>query len=200
MATRFTANQSVEIIVPDEPISIQHYLRQPHRLISALADMSRIQQLSADVFRYHMRALTFMSLKIQPIVDLRVWTEANGMLRIESAGCEILGIEAFKHMFSLNMQGYLAPDESIPQTCLRGIANLEVTLELPPPFCFTPRPILETTGNGLLKSVLLTIHQRLRHQLLADYRQWVHGQMQLTPDLAIYNNTIPSGDIQVIEN
>jgi hypothetical protein len=38
---------------------------------------------------------------------------------------------------------------------------------------------LETTGNGLLKSVLLTIKQRLLHHLLADYRHWVISQTQI---------------------
>ncbi len=38
--------------------------------------------------------------------------------------------------------------------------------------------ILEATGNGLLKSVLLTVKQRLLHQLLADYRRWVIIQTQ----------------------
>ncbi len=49
-------------------------------------------------------------------------------------------------------------------------------VELPPPFSFTPKSILETTGNGLLKSVLLTIKQRLLRQLLVDYRRWVELQ------------------------
>ncbi|MGB7379631.1 MAG: DUF1997 domain-containing protein, partial [Rivularia sp. (in: cyanobacteria)] len=53
---------------------------------------------------------------------------------------------------------------------------LEVQVELPPPFSFTPKSILETTGNGLLKSVLLTIKQRLLRQLLVDYRHWVELQ------------------------
>ena len=49
-------------------------------------------------------------------------------------------------------------------------------VDFPPPFSLTPKPILEATGNGLLKSVLLTVKQRLLHQLLADYRHWVISQ------------------------
>ena len=61
MPIRFTASQSVEIAVPDQPIPIQHYLRQPQRLVNALVDPSRIEQLSEENFRLKMRPLAFMT-------------------------------------------------------------------------------------------------------------------------------------------
>ncbi|MBD2211322.1 DUF1997 domain-containing protein [Nostoc linckia FACHB-104] len=176
MATRFTASQSVEIAVPKQPIPIQHYLRQPQRLVHALVDNNRIQQISEEVFRLKMRPLTFMSLSLQPTVDMRVWAESNGTIYLRSVGCEILGVEYINQRFALNLKGYLSPLQLSTGTHLQGKADLEVQVELPPPFCFTPKPILETTGNGLLKSVLLTVKQRLLHQLLADYRRWVISQ------------------------
>ncbi|MBW4675573.1 MAG: DUF1997 domain-containing protein [Desmonostoc geniculatum HA4340-LM1] len=176
MATRFTASQSLEIAVPEEPIPIQHYLRQPQRLVKALVDNSRIQQLSEEVFRLKMRPLTFMSLSIQPTVDMRVWAESNGIIYLRSLGCEILGVEYINQRFALNLKGYLSPKELSTGTRLQGKADLEVQVDLPPPFSLTPKPILEATGNGLLKSVLLTVKQRLLHQLLADYRYWVISQ------------------------
>ncbi|MDZ8024719.1 MAG: DUF1997 domain-containing protein [Nostoc sp. SerVER01] len=176
MATRFTASQSVEIAVPEEPIPIQHYLRQPQRLVKALVDNSRIQQLSEEIFRLKMRPLTFMSLSIQPTVDMRVWTESNDVIYLRSLGCEILGFEYINQRFALNLKGHLSPKELSTGTRLQGRADLEVQIDLPPPFSLTPKPILEATGNGLLKSVLLTVKQRLLHQLLADYRYWVISQ------------------------
>lgn len=176
MATRFTASQSVEIAVPEQPIPIQHYLRQPQRLVKALADNSRIEQLSEEVFRLKMRPLTFMSLSIQPTVDMRVWAESNGIIYLRSLGCEILGFEYINQRFALNLKGHLSPQELSTGTRLQGRADLEVLVDLPPPFSFTPKPILEATGNALLKSVLLSVKQRLLNQLLADYRYWVTSQ------------------------
>ncbi|MBW4645398.1 MAG: DUF1997 domain-containing protein [Goleter apudmare HA4340-LM2] len=178
MATRFTASQSVEIAVPEQPIPIQHYLRQPQRLVHALVDNSRIQQLSDEVFRLKMRPLVFMSLSIQPTVDMRVWAESNGIIYLRSVGCEILGFEYINQRFALNLQGHLSPYQLSTGTRLQGRADLEVQVDLPPPFAFTPKPIIEATGNGLLKSVLLTVKQRLLHQLLADYRRWIISQTQ----------------------
>ncbi|MBU7581586.1 MAG: DUF1997 domain-containing protein [Nostoc sp. TH1S01] len=178
MPTRFTASQSVKIAVPQQPIPIQHYLRQPQRLVNALVDNSRIQQLSEEVFRLKMRPLSFMTLSIQPTVDMRVWAESNGVIYLRSVGCEIRGVEYINQRFSLHLQGYLSPHQSSSGTRLEGRADLEVQVELPPPLSFTPKPILEATGNGLLKSVLVTVKQRLLHQLLADYRHWVILQMK----------------------
>ena len=176
MVTRFTASLSVEIAVPEQPIPIQHYLRQPQRLVSALVDPSRVQQISEEVFRLKMRPLNFISLSIQPTVDMRVWAESNGTIHVKSIGCEVLGVEYINERFSLDLKGHLSPYQLSSGTRLTGRADLEVQVELPPPFCFTPKVILEATGNSLLKSVLLTIKQRLLHHLLTDYRRWVISQ------------------------
>ncbi|MBD2567716.1 DUF1997 domain-containing protein [Anabaena lutea] len=180
MATKFTASQSVEIAVPKQPISIHHYLRQPQRLVNSLADNSRIQQLSEEVFRLKMRPLAFMSLSIQPTVDMRVWADSQGTIYLRSLGCEILGFEYINQRFALNLKGYLSPYQLGSETRLQGQADLEVLVEIPQPFSLTPKSILEATGNGLLKSVLLTIKQRLLHHLLADYRNWVISHTEIT--------------------
>ncbi|QIR37316.1 DUF1997 domain-containing protein [Tolypothrix sp. PCC 7910] len=195
MATRLTASQSVEIAVPKQPIPIQHYLRQPQRLVHALVDNNRIQQISEEVFRLKMRPLTFMSLSLQPTVDMRVWAESNGTIYLRSVGCEILGVEYINQRFALNLKGYLSPSQLSTGTYLQGKADLEVQVELPPPFCFTPKPILETTGNGLLKSVLLTVKQRLLHQLLADYSRWVISQTNV-PSLKDDSGELPILNIE----
>ena len=141
-------------------------------MVNALVDNTRIQQLSDEVFRLKMRPLSFMSLSIQPTVDMRVWADANGTIYLRSLGCEILGFEYINQRFALNLKGYLSPMELNGETHLQGKADLEVLVDIPQPFSFTPKSILETTGNGLLKSVLLTIKQRLLHHLLEDYRHW----------------------------
>ncbi|MCC5638070.1 DUF1997 domain-containing protein [Nostoc sp. CHAB 5844] len=187
MPTRFTASQSVKIAVPQQPIPIQHYLRQPQRLVNALVDTSRVQQLSEEVFRLKMRPLSFMTLSIQPTVDMRVWAESSGVIYLRSLACEIRGVEYINQRFSLNLQGYLSPHQSSSGTRLEGNADLEVQVELPPPLSFTPKPILEATGNGLLKSVLVTVKQRLLHQLLVDYRHWVTSQMS---EKALEDNSV----------
>jgi hypothetical protein len=172
MSIRFIASQAVEMAVVNQPVPVQHYLRQPQRLVSALAASSQIEQLGDGLFRLKMRPLTFMMLSLQPIVDMRVWAEPDGTVRLQSVNCEIRGIEYINQRFSLALVGKLQPQQTGTETTLKGRADLEVKVDLPPAFLLTPRSLLETTGNGLLKSVLLTVKQRLIHHLVSDYYVW----------------------------
>ena len=177
MDIHFSASQSLDLPVIDQPAPIHHYLRQPHRLVNALTTSSRVEVLGDEMFRLKMRPLAFMMLTLQPTVDMRVWSESDGTVNLQSIACEIRGIEYINQRFSLNLVGQLKPVNVKNIAHLRGQADLQVSVELPPPFLLTPRPILETTGNGLLKSVLLTIKQRLMHQLIADYKVWAHSEV-----------------------
>lgn len=172
MQTRFVASQSVAIAVADEPIPIQHYLRQPHRLVYALFDPNRIEPLGDGCFRLKLQPLTFIMLKIQPIVDIKVKTGAEGIVTVQSTHCEIRGIDYLSQHFTLNLVGKLYPRQNRGQLQLEGKADLQVQFELPLLLRFTPKSLIEATGNGLLKSILLTIKQRLMRQLLSDYQRW----------------------------
>jgi Protein of unknown function (DUF1997) len=177
MDVQFTASQSITILVAEQPIPIRHYLRQPQRLVYALAASSQIEQ-HEDFFRLKMRPLSFMTLSIQPTVDMKVWATADGTLHIQSIACEIRGIAYINQRFSLNLLGTLYPTQVGDKTYLKGKADLGVQVELPPPFLFTPKPFLDAAGNGLLVSVLTTIKQRLTHQLLLDYQQWANAETE----------------------
>ncbi len=184
MQTQFNASQSVELTVPVRPIPIQHYLRQPQRLIGALVDPSRTDQLATDLFRLKMRPLSFLMLSIQPTVDMRVWAEPGGSIHLQSTGCEIRGIDYINDRFNLHLLGKLTPQESDHTTLLVGRADLRVEVDVPPALWLTPRPLLEATGQGVLHSVLLTIKQRLMHQLVQDYDHWVNAQLATDSDQA----------------
>jgi Protein of unknown function (DUF1997) len=200
MLTRFSAFQSVELAVPDQPIPIQNYMRQPQRLIKALVDPSRTEQLSAESFRLKMQPVSFIMLSVQPIVDMQVWAELDGTIHIKSIGCEIRGVEYINQRFNLNLNGRLAPQQINGVTHLVGRADLEVQVDIPPLLWLTPKALLESTGNALLHSVLLTIRHRLMHQLLVDYRSWAIAQLEevhnaaVTPHWSVSANLLPQAD------
>jgi Protein of unknown function (DUF1997) len=179
MDIRFTSSQAVELVVPDYPIHIANYLRQPQRVVKALAASSQIDPLSEDLYRLSMRPLKFMSLSLQPVVDMRVWADSDAIIQVQSVNCNLRGMEYVNDKFQLILKGELYPTQVHGATYLKGLANLAVEVELPPPFNLTPRPILETAGNGLLVSVLSTIKHRLMNQLIADYKAWAIAQANL---------------------
>ncbi|MBF2021268.1 MAG: DUF1997 domain-containing protein [Hydrococcus sp. C42_A2020_068] len=194
MDIRFTASESLEIVVEEQTVPIQHYLRQPQRLVTAIADPKLMEQLSESRFRLKMRPLNFMDIyHFQPTVILSVWAGASGIVYLNSEDCEIRGIDYINDRFSLNVKGKLSPHQDEGQTYLKGKADLEVkVVDLPPPLWLTPKPLLEVAGNGLLKSVLVRIKQRLLSQLLKDYYQWANAYAE--PQNTTYSSALPAAD------
>ncbi|HHP7230524.1 MAG TPA: DUF1997 domain-containing protein [Xenococcaceae cyanobacterium] len=179
MYTRFTATESVDLLVEEAAIPIQHYLRQPQRLVSAIANPQLMQQLSANLYELKMRPINFMGVyHFQPIVTLKVWSGSNGAVYLKSEACEIKGIDYINRRFALNLKGILAPQEHQGKTFLAGQADLLVRVDVPAPLMLTPKPILERTGNQLLKSVLGRIKQKLLTKLLEDYNQWAKAEVK----------------------
>ena len=173
MYVRFQATESVKIAVPEAEIPIQHYLRQPQRLVKAIANPSLMKQLSDNLYELKMNPINFMGIyHFQPTVLLKVWTGSNGTVYLKSEGCQIQGIDYINRRFSLNLKGTLYPQKTQERTILEGQADLEVKVDVPSPLMFTPKSVLEGTGNGLLKSVLVRIKQKLISQLLQDYIKW----------------------------
>lgn len=190
MYVSFNASESVQISVDNQATPpIQHYLRQPQRLVQAIADPQLIKQISDDLYELKMRPINFMEIyHFQPIVQLKVWSGSKSSVYLKSAGCQIKGIEYINNRFSLKLKGVLYPHEQNGQTTLEGQADLEVGVELPAALMFTPQSFLERAGNKLLKSVLGRIKQKLMTQLVQDYIAWASQELQpqaeSTPKLA----------------
>lgn len=172
MHSRFSAKTPVSIAVPDAPIAIDTYLHEPDRLVNVLGDPRRIQKIGRDVYRIAIAPLSFLALNLQPIVDLRVWTDSYGTLRLQSVGYEVRGVDYIKYGFNLDLSGKLYPTIRKGHTSLIGRAALKVSVKLPPILQFTPTSIIEATGNAMLSGILATIESRLRRDLIPDYQLW----------------------------
>jgi Protein of unknown function (DUF1997) len=172
MQVEFIAHQSLDLTVAEHGVPIAHYLRQPRRLVNALVDASQIDYLGERQFCLKMRPINFLHITLQPTVQMQVWAEADGTVYIQSTACEIRGVDYIDRRFHLDLVGKLVPSSIAGRSHLQGRADLSVQVDLPPALWFTPKPILEAAGNSLLRSVLMTVKQRLSHQLLVDYSRW----------------------------
>ncbi|MEM8673417.1 MAG: DUF1997 domain-containing protein [Cyanobacteria bacterium P01_G01_bin.67] len=173
----FQVSQTLKMVVPNEVIPIEHYLRQPQRLVQAITDPSRIQQLTPSHFRLQLRPLQFMMLRLKPTVDLEVWTKAEGILHLRSLDCQIQGAEFLPQSFHLELTGILSPHRQGRTTELRGKADLKVQVDVPSPLKLLPNPVLEQSGRAFLNGILLTIKYRLERQLVQDYQRWVKRKL-----------------------
>ncbi len=178
----FEAKESVNLEVQPQKIPIHHYLRQPQRLVKAIADKKRITFLGEDCYRIQMQPLGFLDLYyFQPTAVLRVWSTPEGHVYLNSVSCELKGLEYLNRRFSLQLEGQLVPLEKDGRVYLKGEANLTVTVDLPPPLWLTPKPLLLTAGNGLLKGVLTRIKNKLMSQLVQDYYDFVKSEQEKSP-------------------
>ncbi|MEM7756764.1 MAG: DUF1997 domain-containing protein [Cyanobacteria bacterium P01_A01_bin.40] len=173
MYVSFSASESVQILIKNQAVPVQHYLRQPRRLVKAIADPQLIKQVSDDLYELKMRPINFMEIyHFQPIVLLKVWSGSNGSVYLKSEDCQIEGVDYINDRFSLKLKGVLYPRESKGQTTIEGQSDLEVKVGLPTALMFTPKLLLEKAGNKLLKSVLGRIKHKLTTQLVQDYYTW----------------------------
>ncbi|MBW4484043.1 MAG: DUF1997 domain-containing protein [Tildeniella torsiva UHER 1998/13D] len=192
----FHASQTLRLRVPNEAIPIEHYLRQPQRLVQAITDPRRIEVLGDGVYRLSLRPLQFFGISIEPTADLRVWSLADGTLRLESVACRVKGPEYLSFVndsFGMALQGTLTPQRQETYTELQGQADLQIRLELPPPIRFMPASVLDRTGKTFLGGILGTIKHRIERQLVEDYRAWVastHSQLQVNPQGTMQGRTV----------
>jgi hypothetical protein len=206
MNITFSASETAVLPVPSQSVPIEHYLRQPQRLVNAVAEKSNIQLISKDnsrgtergTFRLKMRPLKFIHLTLQPTVDLEVWSQPNGKVNLRSVHTEIKGIEYINRRFTLDLVGAIEPIVTTAagayteQTHLEGKVDLKIRVDMPPIFGMTPFHILEMTGNGLLKSVLMAMKYRLVRRLVPDYVAWANGNQGIgasTSEVASRMNT-----------
>ncbi|ERN42711.1 protein of unknown function (DUF1997) [Rubidibacter lacunae KORDI 51-2] len=185
--TRFAAVESVELTITNEQVPICHYLRQPQRLVRAIANPKLIQVLGRERFQLRLRPVDFLDLyHFQPMAILSVTAGTDGTVWVRSEESKIVGNDYINNRFALQLRGKLVPGTAESKTVLRGRAELIVDVELPPPLWLMPRGLVETTGNGLLKSVLQRIKQRILTQLVRDYCEWTRD-----PEMGATKSTAP---------
>jgi Protein of unknown function (DUF1997) len=176
MDTCFQAKQSVELFIPDAALPIQAYLRQSARVVRALGSSESVVALGGELYQLRLKPINFLSLRLQPIVDMRVWTTSDGNLHIQSVNCEILGLEQFnEQQFMLNLVGELQPVRVRQSMRLQGHVQLSVQVDMPMPIALTPKTILEGTGNTIMSGVLASMKQQLKKNLVADYQTWANA-------------------------
>lgn len=187
---RLASHQTAHMQIARRSVPLRHYLKQPRRLVHALMNPEQVEELRPDTFRFHLRGFQFLMLNIRPVVDLQIDVSQEHMLTVRSVGCKIEGNEFVDRQFALDLSGKLYLKEQDTVTDLRGEVDLAIAVGLPPILALTPHSLLETTGNQILRGVLMTMKQRLMRQLAADYEAWSRQQTgPVSPQLALNSAT-----------
>ncbi|MEM8605063.1 MAG: DUF1997 domain-containing protein [Cyanobacteria bacterium P01_H01_bin.121] len=195
----FRVTQSLNLTVPNAAVPLEHYLRQPKRLVQAITDPTRVRQLSETVYHLELRPLEFMTIRFRPAADLDVRADLDGTIHLKSLQCEVIGADFLQNSFELQLVGQLKPQAVGSATKLKGQAELDVTVNLPASLRVFPDAIVEPAGNAFLSSILLTIKYRLQHQLIQDYQRWSQeNEAELAVEAARPNATPSRGSTELL--
>lgn len=167
------ASQSVEIDISHAPVAISQYLRNTDRLVYALVDPSQIKVLGPHTFQFSMRPIKFLMLTLEPVADVSIYPNEEDEVIIYSDSCQLRYQSSLNRRFSFKLQGKLAARKD--NSGVSGDAQLDIFIDLPAAFRLTPKPLLESTGNAIVKGILMTIKQRLQRRLVHEYRSWTSG-------------------------
>ncbi|MEM9244516.1 MAG: DUF1997 domain-containing protein [Cyanobacteria bacterium P01_F01_bin.153] len=158
--------------------SLETYLGESQRVVAAMGQGSRWEALEDEKFRLALRPLSIFGLSFEPTVDLKVWQDKDKVLRLRSLDYDMAGIDYINQKFTLQLFGRLRVTERDGDIYLKGVADLGASLIMPPPISYLPENAIISAGNGLLASVLKTIHQRLCENLVTDYQRWAEETLQ----------------------
>ncbi|MFZ4641107.1 MAG: DUF1997 domain-containing protein [Nodosilinea sp.] len=187
----FRASQKLNLRVPNEALPIEHYLRQPQRLVQAITDPNYMEILEDGICRLSLRPLQFLGISVEPTADLKLWVLTDGTLCLQSVNCEVRGpayLNYVNQSFAMVLTGSLRPQRYFPYTELLGQADLAVQIDLPSPLKVMPASIVDMAGRKLLAGILATIKNRIERQLVGDYRAWVTQSSSSGAGLDFYDS------------
>lgn len=188
----FGARDEVELFVDEEHGHMHRYIMQsPERVILSTWDSDLVDRKAQNVFRLTTRPVQFVTLNLQPCIELMVWPE-DEQLHIKSMDCSILGVEhvlgrKFAESLKVEVTGRL---KAVPD--VRGNKGRSVRLvgevvfftsgQLPFLLAMTPRPVLESAAFTVNKRIMSYAKTRFINNLAEDFGRWMETEAQAQAD------------------
>lgn len=166
MSLVFNARQKLDLPVDSDAERLSDYLLQQERVVGAILDPEKLTPLGADLFRYEVTSFKVFQLQVNPVVSIGV-ENSEGKLRMFVTESHLDGLGLVDD-FVLTLDATLIATS----TGLEGEALLGVTVSQPPLLSLIPAKILESTGESILRGILLGIKARVGQQLVQDFRLW----------------------------
>jgi hypothetical protein len=170
MSLAFSSSQQLVLPIREHLALLPAYLREEQRVVASLLDPSQLVSLGPGHYRYRVTRVQVFQLQIQPVVDLQTH-HRDDRLELEAVDCKLEGLGLVDD-FRLGLRSWLEASAR----GLEGEATLAVSVSQPPLLKLVPPPVLEATGRSVLKGILLSMRNRVRHQLLLDFHKWCGSQ------------------------
>jgi len=157
----------------------------------SVLDAQRVERLGEDTFRCYVDGFTFLTLRVEPVVDVAVRVGPRGPT-VTLLGARLAGsprAEAVNDRFAVTMVNAVLWEEGgdggggggaspppPPSRLITSDAFIELALEVPVWAGILPLPALEAAGGRVMQRVLDVMVPRFLAQLAADYGAWARGE------------------------
>ncbi|XP_021276636.1 uncharacterized protein LOC110410986 isoform X3 [Herrania umbratica] len=181
--------QRVELPVYDDTSKgrqayhISHFLSHPSGIQAILntSALQNFQYLDTNAYRCTLPKLAFFNFEATPVLDLRVIPTKEDCT-VELVSCKFKGskvVERQNDYFSASMINHITWDTDISEPFLEVDVKLNLSLEIyTRPFTSLPISAVERPGNLMMQALVDGLVPALLQQLVQDYNNWVHQQLQ----------------------
>ncbi|XP_050373918.1 uncharacterized protein LOC126791502 [Argentina anserina] len=166
----------------DDRFHIREFLSHPSGTEDMLNTraLQSFEPLGTDTYRCALPKLKLLNFEASPVVDLRV-KPTNEDCMVEMLSCMFEGSQAVERQnsrFSAIMTNHMSWGTDDSESFLEVDVNLKLTLEIyTHPFTMMPVSAVERPGNLMIQALLDRLVPLLLQQLLQDYEEWVHKQL-----------------------
>jgi hypothetical protein len=149
---------SLEVDAAESRRNIISFLSSPSDVCAAMWQEGMIEQLSEDTWRLQLVALNFITLKIEPSVDVRLSSTPDGQFKLSSIAYDpkvmnrgkIITSDAMK--IKIDISGTLGITED--GRGVQGVMGFAGSGNYPSPFKYMPQRILSKAGMIINKSIV----------------------------------------------
>lgn len=170
---------------PDLP-AVQSWLGDERRVALSIWDEKLIQELGQNVFKLKVMKLQFVTIQLQPSVDVKMWTEVssdgNPTFRLQSVAFEPnlqvlpgINLSASSLGIKIEVVGELQPTPD--GKGVTGKITFTTSGILPPPMRLLPEPVLKAASDTINQTITQFAIQSFQRGAIAKYQEFLKTKL-----------------------
>ena len=170
---------------PDLP-AVQSWLGDERRVALSIWDEKLIQELGQNVFKLKVMKLQFVTIQLQPSVDVKMWTEissdGNPTFRLQSVAFEPnlqvlpgINLSASSLGIKIEVVGELQPTPD--GKGVTGKITFTTSGILHPPMRLLPEPVLKAASDTINQTITQFAIQSFQRGAIAKYQEFLKTKL-----------------------
>lgn len=152
--------------------TVAEYLDAHHSWFGQCAQPMKVEPLGSNGYALIVGHFCSMGYEIEPKIGLHLLPQDNWVYRIETIPVPDYVPPGYEVDFRAAMELVTVASSATPhQTHVEWQLDLKVTIQFPRFIYALPRPLLQRTGDQLLRQVVRQVSRRLTHKVQEDFHR-----------------------------